>query len=283
MPVFLFGLVAACKEKLWRDYRYVNGCGISSHLMLLLIVNVFIQGGTIMSVHIGAKQGDIAETILLPGDPLRAKYIAETFLEDVVCYNEVRGMLGYTGTYKGERISVQGTGMGVPSISIYVNELIQSYGVKNLIRVGTCGALKKEVKVRDVILAMSATSDSGVNRLQFNGMDFAPTADFNLLKNAYDAAAEKEMSVHVGNVFTSDSFYRDNPEIFQQLADYQVLGVEMETSALYTIAAKYGVNALTVLTVSDHIVTGEETTSEERQTTFKEMMIIALEAALKQK
>jgi len=251
--------------------------------MLLLIVNVFIQGGTIMSVHIGAKQGDIAETILLPGDPLRAKYIAETFLEDVVCYNEVRGMLGYTGTYKGERISVQGTGMGVPSISIYVNELIQSYGVKNLIRVGTCGALKKEVKVRDVILAMSATSDSGVNRLQFNGMDFAPTADFNLLRNAYDAAAEKEMSVHVGNVFTSDSFYRDNPEIFQKLADYQVLGVEMETSALYTIAAKYGVNALTVLTVSDHIVTGEETTSEERQTTFKEMMIIALEAALKQK
>ncbi|MGP4072997.1 purine-nucleoside phosphorylase [Piscibacillus sp. B03] len=235
-----------------------------------------------MSTHIGAKKGDIADTILLPGDPLRAKYIAETFLEDVTCYNEVRGMYGYTGTYQGKRISVQGTGMGVPSISIYVNELIQEYDVQNLIRVGSCGALQKDVKVRDVILAQTSTTDSQMNRMEFGGIDYAPGADFNLLKKAYEVGEERGLNLRVGNVFTSDSFYRDNAmELFQKLADYNVLAVEMETTALYTLAAKYNRNALSVLTVSDHILTGEETTAEERQTTFNDMIEVALEAATK--
>ncbi|MBU6080375.1 MULTISPECIES: purine-nucleoside phosphorylase [Allobacillus] len=234
------------------------------------------------TAHIGAKKGDIAETILLPGDPLRAKYIAENFLDDVTQYNEVRGMLGFTGTYKGERISVQGTGMGVPSISIYVNELINEFGVKNLIRVGSCGALQKDVKVRDVILAQTSTTDSQMNRMNFGGIDFAPTADFGLLKNAYDVGEEKNLNLRVGNVFTSDSFYRDNAmELFEKLAEYNVLGVEMETTALYTLAAKYDCRALSVLTVSDHILTGEETTPEERQTTFSDMIDVALEASIR--
>ncbi|KGP91684.1 Purine nucleoside phosphorylase DeoD-type [Pontibacillus chungwhensis BH030062] len=234
-----------------------------------------------MSVHIGANKGDIADKILLPGDPLRAKYIAENFLEDVTCYNEVRGMYGYTGTYKGERISVQGTGMGVPSISIYVNELIQEYDVQKLIRVGSCGALQKDVKVRDVILASTSSTDSQMNRMTFGGIDYAPTADFGLLKAAYDAGEKQGLELRVGNVFTSDSFYRDNAmQLFDQLANYNVLAVEMETTALYTLAAKYDRQALSVLTVSDHIITGEETTSEERQTTFNEMIEVALEAAI---
>ncbi|CAM4110196.1 purine-nucleoside phosphorylase [Bacillus manliponensis] len=233
-----------------------------------------------MSVHIGAKQGEIAESILLPGDPLRAKYIAENFLEDVTCYNNVRGMLGFTGTYKGKRVSVQGTGMGVPSISIYVNELIQSYGVKNLIRVGTCGAIQKDVKVRDVIIAMTSCTDSNMNRLTFPGFDFAPCANFDLLKKAYDAGTAKGLQVRVGNVLTADVFYRESMDMVKKLGEYGVLAVEMETTALYTLAAKYGVNALSVLTVSDHIFTGEETTAEERQTTFNEMIEIALDAAI---
>ncbi|MFD0768586.1 purine-nucleoside phosphorylase [Bacillus sp. CGMCC 1.60114] len=233
-----------------------------------------------MSVHIGAKEGEIAESILLPGDPLRAKYIAENFLENVTCYNNVRGMLGFTGTYKGKRVSVQGTGMGVPSISIYVNELIQSYGVKNLIRVGTCGAIQKDVKVRDVIIAMTACTDSNINRLTFPGFEFAPCANFDLLKKAYDAGVEKGLHIRVGNVLTADVFYRESMDMVKKLGDYGVLAIEMETTALYTLAAKYGVNALSVLTVSDHIFTGEETTAEERQTTFNEMIEIALDAAI---
>jgi purine-nucleoside phosphorylase len=232
-----------------------------------------------MSIHIGAKENEIADTILLPGDPLRAKYIAETFLEDVFCYNEVRGMYGYTGTYKGKKISVQGTGMGVPSISIYVNELIQSYNVQNLIRVGTCGALQKDVKVRDVILAMSASTDSQMNRLTFNGIDYAPTANFDLLYRAYQVGVEKGLQLKVGNVMTADMFYNDNAE-HEKWAQYQMLAIEMESSALYTLAAKYGRKALSVLTVSDHIITGEATTAEERQTTFNDMIEVSLEATL---
>ncbi|MFP3122881.1 purine-nucleoside phosphorylase [Ectobacillus funiculus] len=232
-----------------------------------------------MSIHIEAKQGEIAETILLPGDPLRAKYIAETFLEDAACYNNVRGMFGFTGTYKGKRVSVQGTGMGIPSISIYVNELIQSYGVKNLIRVGTCGGIQKDVKVRDVILAMTSCTDSSINRLTFPGFDFSPCANFDLLRKAYEAGIGKGLYVRVGNVLTADIFYRESMDMVKKLGDYGVLAVEMETTALYTLAAKYGVNALSVLTVSDHIFTGEETTAEERQTTFNDMITIALEAA----
>jgi purine-nucleoside phosphorylase len=232
-----------------------------------------------MSVHIGAKANEIADTVLLPGDPLRAKYIAETFLEDATCYNEVRGMLGFTGTYKGKRVSVQGTGMGVPSISIYINELMNSYNVQNLIRVGTCGAIQKDVKVRDVILAMSASTDSQMNRLTFGGVDYAPTANFDLLKRAYDVGLERGLNLKVGNVFTADMFYNDNSEL-EKWAKYQILAIEMETAALYTLAAKFDRKALSVLTVSDHILTGEETTAEERQTTFNDMIVVALDAAI---
>ncbi|HWO76281.1 MAG TPA: purine-nucleoside phosphorylase [Bacillus sp. (in: firmicutes)] len=233
-----------------------------------------------MSVHIGAKKGQIADTILLPGDPLRAKYIAETFLEGAELYNEVRNMFGYTGTYKGKRISVQGTGMGIPSISIYINELMQEYDVQKLIRVGTCGAIQKDVKVRDVILAMSASTDSQMNRITFGGVDYAPTANFELLKNAYDAGVQKGLQLKVGNVLSEDLFYNDNAE-HEKWAQYGILAVEMEAAALYTLAAKFGRQALAVLTVSDHILTGEATSAEERQTTFNDMIEVALEAALK--
>ncbi|WP_442594169.1 purine-nucleoside phosphorylase [Neobacillus sp. D3-1R] len=233
-----------------------------------------------MSIHIEAKENQIAEIVLLPGDPLRAQYIAENFLEGAERYNKVRNMFGYTGTYKGQRVSVQGTGMGVPSISIYITELMQSYNVQKLIRVGTCGAIQKDVKVRDVILAMSASTDSQMNRLTFGGIDYAPTANFELLKNAYDAGLEKGLNLKVGNVFTADLFYNDNAD-HEKWAKYGILALEMETSALYTLAAKFGRQALSVLTVSDHILTGEETTAEERQTTFNDMIEVALEAAIK--
>lgn len=233
-----------------------------------------------MSTHIGAKPGEVAETILLPGDPLRAKFIAETYLQDVICYNEVRGMLGFTGTYKGQRISVQGTGMGIPSTSIYVNELISEYGVKNLMRVGTCGSMQADVHVRDVILAQAACTDSSVNHHNFGGYNFSPIANFNLLKTAYDLGVAKGLKLHVGNVFSSDIFYRDDKSVVEKFMQYGVMAVEMETTALYTLAAKFGVNALTILTVSDHLLTGEETTSEERQSTFNDMMEVALETAI---
>ncbi|WP_413362108.1 purine-nucleoside phosphorylase [Lysinibacillus sp. 3P01SB] len=235
-----------------------------------------------MSIHIAAKQGEIADIVLLPGDPLRAKFIAETFLEDVTCYNEVRNMFGYTGTYKGRRVSVQGTGMGVPSISIYATELMQEYGVQKLIRVGTCGAIQKDVKVRDVILAQAASTDSRLNQVIWGGgIDFAPTADFDLLHKAYNAGKEAGLNLKVGNIFTADMFYSDE-EQNEKLAKYGVLAVEMEAAALYTLAAKFGRQALAVLTVSDHIITGEVTSSEERQTTFKDMMVVALEAAIQE-
>jgi purine-nucleoside phosphorylase len=233
-----------------------------------------------MSVHIGAKPGEIAETVLMPGDPLRAKHIAEHFLEDVSCYNEVRGMLGFTGKYKGKRVSVQGSGMGVPSIAIYANELIREYGAKRLIRVGTCGAMQRHVQVRDLILAQAACTDSGMNRNAFGGWDFSPIASFSLLKAAYEQAASRGLRVHVGNIFTSDLFYRDDQSIVQKFMDHGVLAVEMETTALYTLAAKHGVEALTILTVSDHLLTGEETTAAERQTTFNDMIEVALETVI---
>lgn len=234
-----------------------------------------------MSIHIEAKSGEIADRILLPGDPLRAKYIAETYLKDAKQYNNVRGMLGFTGTYKGKRISVQGTGMGIPSISIYVNELIRDYDVKKLIRVGTCGGVQKGIHVRDVILAMSATTDSAVNRGIFPEINFAPTADFSLLQKAYTVGKELGVPLRAGNVLSADVFYRDSMELVKKLGEYGVLAVEMETSALYTLAAKYGVQALTVLTVSDHIFSDEpDTTAAERQTTFNDMIHIALETAV---
>jgi len=232
-----------------------------------------------VSIHIGAKEGDIASTVLLPGDPLRAKYIAENFLTDAICYNKVRGMYGYTGIYKGKRISVQGTGMGIPSISIYVNELITNYKVKNLIRIGSCGSMQADIKIRDVILAMSASTDSSINKIRFHGMDYASTANFVLLKKAYDIALEKDISVKVGSVLTTDTFYGDNPDSWKHWANYGLLAVEMETAVLYTLAAKFKVNALSVLTVSDSLVTRKETTSEERQKTFNQMVEVALELA----
>ncbi|WP_158849394.1 purine-nucleoside phosphorylase [Algibacter sp. L1A34] len=232
-----------------------------------------------MSVHIEAKKGEIAETILLPGDPLRAKWIAETFLENPVCFNKVRGMLGFTGTYQGKQVSVMGTGMGVPSISIYANELITEYGVKNLVRVGSAGSYQKEIKIRDIVLAMAASSNSGVNVLRFGGADYAPTANFELFQKAVDAAKTKNIPIKAGNVFTSDEFYADDFESYKKWSKFGVLCVEMETAGLYTIASKHGVNALTILTISDSLVTGERTTSKERETTFKDMIKIALELA----
>lgn len=233
-----------------------------------------------MSVHIEAKEGEIADKILLPGDPLRAKYIAETFLEDVVCYNNVRGMLGFTGTYKGERISVQGTGMGMPSAGIYMQELIQSYSVKKLIRVGTCGAISEDVHVRDLIIAQGAVTSSSMVQKHFGEFHFAPIADFQLLKTAYELATEHGVTTHVGNILSEDTFYKDDMTSTLRLADYNVMGVEMEAAILYYLGAKFGVQTLAICTVSDHIVTGEETSAAERQTTFNDMIKIGLETAI---
>jgi purine-nucleoside phosphorylase len=232
-----------------------------------------------MSIHINAKKGEIAETILLPGDPLRARWIAETYFDNPVCFNEVRGMLGYTGTYKGKKISAMGTGMGVPSISIYAHELITEFGVKNLIRVGSAGSYQKEVKVRDIVLAMAASSTSGVNELRFGGADYAPTANFELFQRAVEIAKQKKIPIKAGNVLTSDEFYADEFESYKKWSKFGVLCVEMEAAGLYTVAAKHKVNALTILTISDSLVTGEKTTSKERETTFDEMIKIALELA----
>lgn len=232
-----------------------------------------------MSVHIEAKKGDIAETILLPGDPLRAKWIAETFFENHVCFNRVRNMFGYTGTYNGKKISVMGTGMGVPSISIYAHELINEFGVKNLIRVGSAGSYQEHVKLYDVVLAMAASSNSGVNELRFGGADYAPTASFELFMKAVEAAKSKKIDIKAGNVFTSDVFYADDFESYKKWSKFGVLCVEMEAAGLYTVAAKHNVNALAILTISDSLVSGERTTSKERETTFKNMVKIALELA----
>ena len=234
-----------------------------------------------MSIHIAAKPGQIAERILLPGDPLRAKFIAENILEGAERFNEVRNMFGYTGSFKGVKVSVMGTGMGMPSLSIYVNELIRDFGVKKLIRVGTCGALRAEVKIRNVILAMSASTDSAVNKVRFNNMDYAPTASFPLLMNAYEAAQVAGFSPFVGSVLSSDSFYTEDPDQWKLWAKFGILGVEMETAELYTLAAKYNAEALAILTVSDHLVTGEATSSEERQTSFRTMVEIALNGIIR--
>ncbi len=229
-----------------------------------------------MSTHINAPEGAIAESVLLPGDPLRAKFIAETFLENPVCYNEVRGMYGFTGTYKGKKVSVQGTGMGQPSLSIYVNELFQFYGVQKAIRVGTCGAINKDLALRDVILAQGACSDSGLNTMRFNGLHFAPIADYGLLSTAYEKAKEIGLKTKVGLAVSSDMFY-DPKSNWKLWAEYGALGVEMEAAELYTLAAKFNRKALAILTVSDHILLGGETTAEERQTSFTNMIKLALE------
>jgi purine-nucleoside phosphorylase len=235
-----------------------------------------------MSTHLGAQPGQIAPTVLLPGDPLRARWIAETFLDDARCYSEVRGMLGFTGTWNGRPVSVQGSGMGQPSMAIYVNELFAEYDVQTIVRVGSCGALTERLSLRDVVLASGACTDSGMNRLRFGGLDFAPVADFSLLRAAHDAAEDRDdVTTHVGLVHSSDSFYNPRAaELTRPLVDHGVLAVEMEASALYTLAASYGRRALAICTVSDHIVTGAETTAAEREQTFSAMVEIALAAAL---
>jgi purine-nucleoside phosphorylase len=238
-----------------------------------------------VSTHIGAQPGDIAPTVLLPGDPLRARWIAETFLDDARCYSEVRGMYGFTGTWQGQRVSVQGSGMGQPSMAIYVNELFREYDVQQVVRVGSCGAVTDRIAVRDLVIASGACTDSSMNRIAFHGVDYAPVADFGLLRGAVEAAEARESGApfHVGLLFSSDSFYPARPELLQNMVEYGVLAVEMEASALYTLAAKHGRRALAICTVSDHIVTGEETTSQEREQTFGEMVEIALTAALAQR
>ena len=232
-----------------------------------------------MSVHIGAKAGQIAETILLPGDPMRAKYFAENLLEDAVCFNQVRGMLGYTGTYQGKRVSVMGSGMGIPSISIYVNELISDYGVKRLIRVGTCGALQPDLKIGDVLLAQAVSTDSQTNRLRFGGQDYAPFASFDLLYKAYQAAREKDIPVRVGGILSGDTFYLEPADWWKVWADHGIMAVEMEASALYTLAAKFKVDALAIATVSDSLVTHERASSQQREQGFSRMAKLALELA----
>jgi purine-nucleoside phosphorylase len=233
-----------------------------------------------MSIHISAKDGDIAEAILLPGDPLRAKFVAETFLEKPVQYTSVRNILGYTGTYKGKKVSVQGTGMGIPSISIYVNELFNDYGVKRAIRIGTAGSINKDVKIRDLVLAMSACTDSNANHVRFGGRSYAPTATFSLLKTAWEIAVSKGYQPKTGPVVSADMFYSEDQDEWKLWAKFGCLALEMESAELYTLAAKYNREALCILTVSDSLVTGEATTAEERQTSFTRMMEVALETAV---
>ncbi len=232
-----------------------------------------------MSTHIDAPKGAIADVVLLPGDPLRAQYIAENFLDNAQRYNMVRNAFGFTGTFEGRRVSVQATGMGIPSISIYVNELIQDYGVKTLIRVGTAGGMGENVKVRDVVLAQGSSTDSSIILNTFGaGLYFAPLADFNLLREAANLADTSAIRYHVGNVLGEDRFYNDEMDR-QKLIYYEVLATEMETPALYLLAAKYHVHALSILTVSNHLVTGEETSAQERQTSFNDMIGLALGVA----
>ena len=228
--------------------------------------------------HISAEKGDFAPSILLPGDPLRAQHIAENFLDDAKLVNEVRNMLGYTGTYEGIPVSVMGTGMGIPSASIYASELIAEYGVERLIRVGSCGGILPSVELRDVVLAIGACTDSGVNRVRYGGYDFSATADFALLRAAAGAAESRGIPVKVGNVHSADLFYNPDPDAFDRMEAMGVLAVEMEAAGLYGVAAEKGGRALTIATVSDHVRTGASTSSEERQQTFDEMVVIALEA-----
>ena len=229
-----------------------------------------------MSLHLEADKEAIAPTVLLPGDPLRAQWIAENFLEDVVCYNRVRGMQGFTGMYNGQLVSVQGSGMGIPSILIYCNELIQQYGVRKIIRVGTAGSYQASIQLRDIVVAMSASTDSNINANRFPNATFAPTASFELLYKAIQYAEKHHLSVKVGNILSTDTFYDDDPDYYKQWAAYNVLCAEMETAGMYTLAAKYGIDALTLLTISDSLVTKKELSPQEREASLKEMVLMAL-------
>ncbi len=229
-----------------------------------------------MSLHIEANKGEIAESVLLPGDPLRAKWIAETFLEDAVCYNNIRGMLGYTGYFNGKRVSVQGTGMGIPSAMIYFNELIKDYGVKNLIRVGSAGSFQSDIALMDIVIAMSASTNSSINKSVFGNASFAPTVNYDLFSKATSYALKNGIDFKAGNILSSDIFYEDDPDGYKKWAKHGVLCVEMETAGLYTIAAKHGVKALSILTISDSLVTKDEAPALIREQKLNEMVNIAL-------
>ena len=232
-----------------------------------------------MTIHIGAAPGDIAETVLMPGDPLRARWAAETFLDNPVCVNETRGMLGYTGTWRGNRVTIHGSGMGMPSLSIYANELIRDFGVKTLIRIGSAGGMQPQVKLRDVVLAMTSSTMSTPSKGFFRELNYAPCADFNLLQSAFAAAQKKGVATHVGGIYSSDVFYDERPDLNEQMTRHGILAVEMEAAELYTVAARYQCQALAVLTISDHLQTGEALPSADRQSSFGDMVEIALEAA----
>lgn len=232
-----------------------------------------------MTIHIGAKPGDIAETVLMPGDPYRAKWAADTFLENAECINEVRGMLGFTGTWRGNRVTIQGSGMGMPSLSIYANELIRDYNAQTLIRIGSCGGMQAHVGLRDVIIAMTASTITSPSSGIFREVNYAPCADWSLLKAAVDAAEKKDVKTHVGGIYSSDVFYAERPDLDEQMVRHGILGVEMEAAELYTLAARHERRALAVLTVSDHLQTGEALPADQRERSFGDMIDIALEAA----
>jgi purine-nucleoside phosphorylase len=232
-----------------------------------------------MTVHIGAAPGEIADTVLLPGDPLRAKWAAETFLENPVCISEVRGMLGFTGKWRGHRVTIHGSGMGMPSLSIYTNELIRDYGAKTLIRIGSAGAMQEAVKLRDIVLAQTSSTLSTPSRGLFRELNFAPCADFGLLKAAHSAAEARSIPTHVGGIYSSDVFYDERPDLNEQMTRHGILAVEMEAAELYILAARYGVRALAVLTISDHLLTHDALPASDRQSSFSDMVEIALEAA----
>lgn len=230
--------------------------------------------------HINAEMGDFAEVMLMPGDPLRAQHIANTFLSDAREVNQVRGMLGYTGSYKGRAVSVMGHGMGIPSCSIYTKELITDFGVKQIIRVGSCGAIRRDVNVRDIVIGMGASTDSKANRMRFKDHDFAAIADFDMMRNAVDAANAAGIPVRVGNIFSSDLFYTPDLQMLDVLEKYGILGVEMEAAGIYSVAAEFGARALAICTVSDHMRSGEALNAADRQTTLNDMIKVALESVL---
>lgn len=230
--------------------------------------------------HMNAAPGDFAETVLMPGDPLRAQYIADTYLDNARRVTDVRNMWGFTGEYKGQAVSVMAHGMGIPSVSIYCTELITEYGVKRVIRVGSCGTTHPDVKLRDIIIGMGASTDSGVNRMRFGGYDLAALASFDLVRKAVAAAEQQEVRFHVGNIFSADLFYTPDTDMFETMATYNVYGLEMEAAGIYPIAAENDAEALAICTVSDDIPSGKALTSEERQTTFDEMILVALETAI---
>lgn len=232
-----------------------------------------------MTIHIGAQPGEIAETVLMPGDPRRAKWAAEQFLTDPVCVNDLRGMLGYTGTWNGNRVTIHGSGMGMPSLSIYANELLRDYGAKTLIRIGSTGAMQPDVGLRDLVLAMTCSSVATPSSTIFRELNFAPCADYGLLRAAADAAAAKGVATHIGGIYSSDTFYDERPDLNEQMTRHGILAVEMEAAELYTLAARHNARALAVLTVSDHLITGEALDGRARENSFADMVEIALTAA----